>query len=145
MCGAPRFADETEDALLNPSCIFEVLSESTEAYDRGRKFEFYRALESVKEVVLVGTDASAELSWSSACHGAGRAMSRSAAKSKVNGNALRKELEKKGILVRCASAQELAEEAPVAYKDVDRVVGALEESGIAKRVVRLVPLGVLKG
>ncbi|MFO0611537.1 MAG: Uma2 family endonuclease [Polyangiaceae bacterium] len=56
VCGAPRFADETEDALLNPSCIFEVLSESTEAYDRGRKFEFYRALESVKEVVLVGTD-----------------------------------------------------------------------------------------
>jgi tRNA-splicing ligase RtcB len=95
--------------------------------------------------VLVGNDASAELSWSSACHGAGRAMSRSAAKAKVNGNQLRKELEREGILVRCASAQELAEEAPLAYKDVDRVVDALADAGIARKVVRLTPLGVLKG
>jgi tRNA-splicing ligase RtcB len=95
--------------------------------------------------VLVGADASEDVSWNSACHGAGRAMSRSAAKRKVTGAQLRKELERKGIVVRCASNEELAEEAPAAYKDVDRVVGALEGAGIARKVARLLPLGVLKG
>jgi tRNA-splicing ligase RtcB len=95
--------------------------------------------------VLTGTDAAEHLSWNSACHGAGRAMSRTAAKKKVTGSALRKELERKGILVRCASNEELAEEAPLAYKDVDRVVDVLEGAGIARKVARLLPLGVLKG
>jgi tRNA-splicing ligase RtcB len=95
--------------------------------------------------VLVGTDASETISWNSACHGAGRAMSRSAAKRKVTGAELRKELERQGILVRCASNQELAEEAPVAYKDVDRVVDVLVGAGVARKVARLRPLGVLKG
>jgi tRNA-splicing ligase RtcB len=94
--------------------------------------------------VLVGRGASA-LSFSSACHGAGRAMSRTAAKHMVRGSELRKELEARGIVVRCPSNNELAEEAPTAYKDVERVVDVVERAGIARKVARLVPLAVLKG
>lgn len=95
--------------------------------------------------VLVGTDASEDVSLSSACHGAGRAMSRGAAKRQVTGAALRRELESRGIVVRCPSDAELAEEAPVAYKDVDRVVDVVTRAGIARKVARLRPIGVLKG
>jgi tRNA-splicing ligase RtcB len=94
--------------------------------------------------VLVGRGAS-ERSFSSACHGAGRAMSRTASKQMVRGSELRKELEARGIAVRCPSNAELAEEAPSAYKDVERVVDVVERAGLAKKVARLVPLGVLKG
>lgn len=94
--------------------------------------------------VLVGRGAS-ELSFSSACHGAGRAMSRTASKQMVRGRQLRKELEARGIAVRCPSNAELAEEAPSAYKDVERVVDVIERAGIATKVARLVPIGVLKG
>jgi len=95
--------------------------------------------------VLVGTDASKEISLSSTCHGAGRALSRTAAKKQVAGDELRKQLEPRGILVRCASNAELAEEAPAAYKDVERVVEVVVRAGIARKVARLVPRGVLKG
>jgi tRNA-splicing ligase RtcB (3'-phosphate/5'-hydroxy nucleic acid ligase) len=95
--------------------------------------------------VLVGTDAAAELSFSSSCHGAGRAMSRGAAKRAITGAQLRQELGSRGIVVRCPSNSELAEEAPLAYKDVDRVVTVVERAGLARRVVRLRPLGVVKG
>lgn len=95
--------------------------------------------------VLVGTDASKELSLSSTCHGAGRALSRTAAKKQVVGHELRKRLESEGIIVRCASNAELAEEAPLAYKDVERVVDVVVRAGIARKVARLVPRGVLKG
>jgi tRNA-splicing ligase RtcB len=95
--------------------------------------------------VLVGTDASKGLSLSSTCHGAGRLLSRGAAKRAIQGHALRKELESRGIVVRCPSNVELAEEAPLAYKDVARVVDTTERAGIAKKVARLRPLGVVKG
>jgi tRNA-splicing ligase RtcB (3'-phosphate/5'-hydroxy nucleic acid ligase) len=95
--------------------------------------------------VLAGTEASSDLSFSSSCHGAGRAMSRSAAKRQVRGSVLRGELESRGIIVRCPSNEELAEEAPLAYKDVERVVDVVQRAGIARKVARLVPLGVLKG
>ena len=95
--------------------------------------------------VLVGTDAARDLSLNSACHGAGRALSRTAAKKEVTGHLLRKELEGRGIIVRCASNTELAEEAPIAYKDVERVVDVVTRAGIARKVARLVPRGVLKG
>jgi tRNA-splicing ligase RtcB len=72
-------------------------------------------------------------------------MSRAAAKRKVTGSELRKELEARGIVIRCSSNQELAEEAPAAYKDVDRVVDVVHEAGIARKVVRLRPIGVVKG
>ncbi len=95
--------------------------------------------------VLVGTDEAGALSFSSTCHGAGRAMSRGAAKRRVQGHVLRKELLARGIVVRCPSNQELAEEAPLAYKDVHRVVDVVHRAGIARRVARLRPIGVVKG
>ncbi len=95
--------------------------------------------------VLVGTDGALSLSFGSTCHGAGRAMSRTAAKKVKSGNAVRKELEDRGIVVRCAAAGELAEEAPYAYKDVDRVVDVVHHAGLARKVARLVPMGVIKG
>lgn len=95
--------------------------------------------------VLVGTDAAAERSLASVCHGAGRVLSRGAAKRQVTGHELRKELEARGITIRCPSNAELAEEAPEAYKDVDRVVDVVVGAGLARRVARIVPLGVVKG
>jgi tRNA-splicing ligase RtcB len=95
--------------------------------------------------VLAGTDEADRLAFGSTCHGAGRAMSRTAAKRAVTGAALRHELETSGIIVRCASNAELAEEAPLAYKDVDRVVNVVHQAGLARRVARLRPLGVVKG
>ena len=95
--------------------------------------------------VLVGTDEALQRSFGSTCHGAGRAMSRTAAKKVKHGSEVRKELEDQGIVVRCAGMGELAEEAPHAYKDVDRVVDVVHDAGLARKVARLVPLGVIKG
>jgi tRNA-splicing ligase RtcB len=81
----------------------------------------------------------------STCHGAGRVRSRTQALRSVNATRLRRDLERDGILVRAASRQGLAEEAPAAYKDVDAVVEAAEGAGLSRRVARLVPLGVVKG
>jgi tRNA-splicing ligase RtcB len=95
--------------------------------------------------VLVGTDASHAISLASACHGAGRRMSRGAAKRTVRGHELRRELEDHGITVRCPSNAELAEEAPLAYKDVERVVEVVHQAQLARKVARLRPVGVVKG
>ncbi|MGA8296690.1 MAG: RtcB family protein [Acidimicrobiales bacterium] len=81
----------------------------------------------------------------SACHGAGRALSRHAAARTVRGEALRRQLESEDIAVRARSVRGLAEEAPIAYKDVDEVVATCERVGLARRVARLRPLGVVKG
>jgi tRNA-splicing ligase RtcB (3'-phosphate/5'-hydroxy nucleic acid ligase) len=95
--------------------------------------------------VLVGRPGSMERSFGSACHGAGRRMSRTAARREITGGQLRRELEAQGIVVRCPSARGLSEEAPFAYKDVDRVVRVVEHAGLAGPVARLKPLGVVKG
>jgi tRNA-splicing ligase RtcB len=95
--------------------------------------------------VLVGTEGSMERTFGSTCHGAGRTMSRSKAKKTVWGEDLREELEAGGIHVRAGSMAGLAEEAPTAYKDVDRVVEVVHGAGIAKKVARLQPLAVIKG
>jgi tRNA-splicing ligase RtcB (3'-phosphate/5'-hydroxy nucleic acid ligase) len=95
--------------------------------------------------VLAGQDGSDELSFGSACHGAGRRMSRTRARGQVSGADLRRELEALGVAVRAASNKGLAEEAPLAYKDVDGVVEVVDRAGIARRVARLVPIGVVKG
>ncbi len=95
--------------------------------------------------VLAGTDENMALSFGSTCHGAGRAMSRHAAKKLKSGGDVRRELESQGIVVRCASKGELAEEAPYAYKDVERVVAVVHAAGLARKVARLRPLGVVKG
>jgi tRNA-splicing ligase RtcB len=95
--------------------------------------------------VLTGDEHSEARSWGSACHGAGRSMSRHAAKTQVTGAALRRELEAQGIVIRCPTSAGLAEEAPFAYKDVDRVAEVVEGAQLARRVARLRPLGVIKG
>lgn len=95
--------------------------------------------------VLVGTDAALERSFGSCCHGAGRAMSRHAARRAQHGREVRQALASRGVLVTGAGDRELAEEAPEAYKDVERVVEVVHRAGLARRVARLVPAGVLKG
>ncbi len=95
--------------------------------------------------VLAGSPGALELSLGSTCHGAGRRMSRTRARSEITGAELRRSLAQEGIVVRCPSNKGLAEEAPFAYKDVERVVAVVETAGLARRVARLVPLGVVKG
>ena len=95
--------------------------------------------------VLVGTAGAMDQTFGSTCHGAGRTMSRHQAKRSVRGAGLREELEARGIQVRAGSLSGLAEEAPGAYKDVDRVVEVVHGAGIARRVARLTPLAVIKG
>jgi len=95
--------------------------------------------------VLVGTEGAMDQTFGSTCHGAGRTMSRHQAKRSVHGAGLREELEARGIHVRAGSLSGLAEEAPGAYKDVDRVVEVVHGAGIARRVARLTPLAVIKG
>ena len=72
-------------------------------------------------------------------------MSRTAARKRIAGGALKRQLRASGIEVRAASNRGLAEEAPAAYKDVDAVVETVERAGLARRVARLVPVGVVKG
>jgi tRNA-splicing ligase RtcB len=95
--------------------------------------------------VLAGTQKSMDETFGSTCHGAGRQMSRHAARRKVEGEALRKDLLEKGIVVQAGSMRGIAEEAPIAYKDVHSVVDVVHRAGIAKKVAELKPLGVVKG
>jgi tRNA-splicing ligase RtcB (3'-phosphate/5'-hydroxy nucleic acid ligase) len=95
--------------------------------------------------VLAGRPGSMERSFGTTCHGAGRRLSRSAVRREVEPAALRRQLEERGITVRAPSARGLAEEAPEAYKDVERVVEVVERAGLASRVARLRPIGVVKG
>jgi tRNA-splicing ligase RtcB len=94
--------------------------------------------------LLVGTTEAAQKSFSSTCHGAGRVMSRTAAKKKARGEDVQRALAKEGITVR-GPWKGLAEEAPHAYKDIDRVVNVVHKAGLARKVARMVPLGVMKG
>jgi tRNA-splicing ligase RtcB len=95
--------------------------------------------------VLAGTQHSMTQTFGSCCHGAGRTMSRSKAKKTVHGGQLKEQLQRDGIIVRAGSLKGLAEEAPVAYKDVDNVVQVVHGAGIARKVARLRPLVVVKG
>lgn len=94
--------------------------------------------------LLVGTDKSDE-TFCSTAHGAGRTMSRAAAKRKVRGEELQKDMEKRGIYVHGSTMAGLAEEAGCAYKDIEAVVDSLEAAGITKRIVALKPIGNVKG
>jgi tRNA-splicing ligase RtcB len=95
--------------------------------------------------ILAGTKASESLAFSSACHGAGRAMSRHQALRNWRGREVVDELAARGILVRSPSMRGVAEEAPQAYKDVSAVVDAADAAGLAKKVARCVPLICIKG
>jgi len=95
--------------------------------------------------LLVGTQKAMEETFGSTCHGAGRLKSRTAATKSINLDALLKELEAKGIMVKASGRGTIVEEAPEAYKDVNEVVNVVHSAGISKRVCRMKPLGVIKG
>ena len=95
--------------------------------------------------VLAGTEAALKESFGSTCHGAGRVMSRKAARQAARGRELEREFRAQGIEVRGATFATIAEEIPEAYKDVAEVVEAVHGAGIGRKVAQLRPLGVLKG
>ena len=95
--------------------------------------------------LLVGTEQAMRVSFGSTAHGAGRMLSRSAAKRNFYGGDIKKAMERRGIYVRAASPVVLAEEADPAYKNVDVVVDVSDKVGIATKVARLVPIAVMKG
>ncbi len=95
--------------------------------------------------ILVGTQESEARAFSSACHGAGRSLSRHAAAKRWNGGQIVDALDEQGIIVRSPSPRGVAEEAPGAYKDVGVVVDAADKAGLARRVAKLRPLVCIKG
>lgn len=95
--------------------------------------------------VCVGNESAMTETFGSSCHGAGRVMSRSAAKKGRDANELLKDLERSDVLVRARSKKTVTEESPDAYKDIDAVAEVVEKSGIGRRVVRIKPLAVIKG
>jgi len=95
--------------------------------------------------VLAGTERAYKETFGSTCHGAGRVMSRHQAKKAARGRSILRELEDQGIYVKAASMGTLVEEMPEAYKDVSHVVDIVHQAGIGRKVVKLKPLGVIKG
>jgi len=95
--------------------------------------------------ILAGTERGMRLAWGSACHGAGRAMSRHEATRRWQGRAVVDELAERGILIRSPSFRGVAEEAPHAYKDVSAVVDVADRAGLARKVAKLTPLVCIKG
>ncbi len=95
--------------------------------------------------LLVGTKKAMDETFGSTAHGSGRTMSRTAAKHLVSGEQLQKDMEKRGIYVKATSMPGLAEEAGMAYKDINDVVDAVSQAGISKPVVQLRPVGNIKG
>ncbi len=95
--------------------------------------------------LLRGTEEAMDETFGSCCHGAGRVLSRSAAKKAARGRSISREMEDRGIFVRAAGKLSLAEEMPEAYKDVSQVVEVVHNAGIAAKVARLRPMCVVKG
>ena len=95
--------------------------------------------------VLVGTARAMEETFGTVCHGAGRAMSRTAAKRGRDARVETKKLEEQGIILRAETRDGILEEIPEAYKDVDEVVDVVHNAGLARKVARLRPMGVIKG
>jgi tRNA-splicing ligase RtcB len=95
--------------------------------------------------VLAGAQGAMDQTFGSTCHGAGRVLSRSKALKAAKGRAINRELEDKGIFVQSRGKRTLKEEMPEAYKDVSQVVEVVHNAGLAKRVARLRPIGVIKG
>ena len=94
--------------------------------------------------ILAGTEQSKE-AWHAVCHGAGRTMSRRQATRTISGQEVVKDLEQKGIIIKCQSLRGIAEEAPMAYKDIDNIVQIVHNAGLSKKVAKLRPLAVIKG
>jgi tRNA-splicing ligase RtcB (3'-phosphate/5'-hydroxy nucleic acid ligase) len=95
--------------------------------------------------ILVGNKKSLDLSFGSTAHGAGRTMSRSAAKKSYTVEKVKAELDSKGIYIKSLTKNGIVEETPLAYKDVDSVVNVSDKLGIATKVAKLIPIGVIKG
>jgi tRNA-splicing ligase RtcB len=95
--------------------------------------------------ILCGTKGSMDISFGSACHGAGRIMSRARAKKEFHGQSIKESLEIQGITVKATHPSVIAEEAPGVYKSSSEVVNVVHELGIARKVARVIPLGVAKG
>jgi tRNA-splicing ligase RtcB len=95
--------------------------------------------------LMLGTEYADRETFGSTLHGSGRTMSRSKAKKQVHGKSLLKEMREAGIYVQAASMPGLAEEAGIAYKQIDDVIQAIDDLGISKKVVKILPLGNIKG
>jgi tRNA-splicing ligase RtcB len=95
--------------------------------------------------VAVGTEKAMEESFGSTCHGAGRVLSRGAARRSLKGKDVLQELASRGITVKAGDIPSLAEEASQAYKDVTKVIDVVHQAGISKKVAMAVPMGVIKG
>jgi len=95
--------------------------------------------------ILIGTDEGMKTAFGSACHGAGRAMSRTQAAKQWQGREVVKTLAGQGVIVRGHSFSGIAEEAPEAYKDVTEVVDAAHHAGLARKVARVAPIACVKG
>jgi len=95
--------------------------------------------------IAVGTQKAMSESFGSTCHGAGRVLSRGAAKRSIRGADIIRELESRGILVKAGSISALAEEASQAYKDVTEVMDVVHQAGISRKVAMAIPMGVIKG
>ncbi|MBV8846348.1 MAG: RtcB family protein, partial [Bryobacterales bacterium] len=95
--------------------------------------------------ILAGGEQSMRETFGSVCHGAGRLLSRTAAKKGRNAAEVKSQLEKQGIIVRSETRDGILEEIPEAYKDVDEVIDVVHRAGLAYKVARLRPLGVIKG
>ena len=144
----------TVDGKLRELCVHR--KGATRAFGPGRAEvpDAYRALGQpvlipgnmgTGSFVLLGTEKAMHTTFGSACHGAGRVMSRAGARRTVRGEDLRDQLEAQHIAVRAGSMAGLAEEAPDVYKDLERVVQVVHQVGIARKVARTRPLGVIKG
>ena len=95
--------------------------------------------------VLVGSEGAMQETFGTTCHGAGRVMSRTAARKSAYAQNAKQRLEEQGILVRAETRDGITEEIPEAYKDVDAVIDVVHNAGLARRVARLKPIGVIKG
>ena len=94
--------------------------------------------------ILVGTQEGKEAFFST-CHGSGRTMSRHQAVRTISGQEVVNNLREKGILVKCRAMRGIAEEAPLAYKNIDDVIEVVHQAGLSKKVAKLLPLAVIKG
>ena len=95
--------------------------------------------------VAVGTERAMSETFGSTCHGAGRILSRGAAKRSIRGGDVIRELESRGIFVKAENVSSLAEEASQAYKDVTEVINVVHQAGISRKIAMAIPMGVIKG
>jgi tRNA-splicing ligase RtcB len=149
-----KFEEHVIDGKKKIVCVHR--KGATRAFGAGRKEipETYRKIGQpviipgsmgTSSYILIGTKKAEETTFASTVHGAGRISSRSSALRNLRGEDIKRELNEKGIEVKAGSWKSLAEEAPEAYKDIDEVVGVVDELGISKKIARLKPLVVVKG